>query len=111
MAFNELLAIRVRTSLALFPDDFTEKKMFGGLVFLYKGKMTIGVVKEKLAVRVVASKMDELLKNDSVLPMDFTKKPMKEFLYVLPDAIKTEEEILFFIELGVEHAKTKLKEI
>lgn len=47
MAFNELLAIRIRTSSALFPEEFTEKKMFGGLVFLYKGRMTIGIVKEK----------------------------------------------------------------
>ena len=110
MAFNELLAIRVRTSVALFPGNFTEKKMFGGLVFLHKGKMTVGIVKEKLAVRVIASKMEGLLAKDNVQPMDFTKKAMKEFLYVLPDAIKTEEELLFFIELGVEHAKTKLKE-
>jgi len=111
MAFNELLAIRVRTSLTLFPYDFTEKKMFGGLVFLYNGKMTVGIVKEKLAVRVITSKIDELLAKENIQPMDFTKKAMKEFLYVLPDAVKTEEELLFFIELGVEHAKTKLKEI
>jgi len=111
MAFNELLAIRVRSSIALFPNEFTEKKMFGGLVFLYKGKMTIGIVKNKLAVRVITSKMDELLAKENIQPMDFTKKAMKEFLYVLPAAIKTEEELLFFIELGVEHAKTKLKEI
>ena len=56
MAFNELLAIRVRSLVALFPEEFTERKMFGGLAFLYKGKMTIGIVKEKLAVRIVASR-------------------------------------------------------
>ena len=54
--------------------------------------------------------MDELLARKNIQPMNFTKKVMKEFLYVLPDAIKTEEELLFFIELGVEHAKNKLKE-
>lgn len=54
--------------------------------------------------------MDDLLAKEYIQPMDFTKKAMKEFLYVLPDAIKTEEELLFFIELGVEHAKNKLKE-
>lgn len=111
MAYNELLSIRVRSSIALFPDEFTEKKMFGGLVFLYKGKMTIGIVKDKLAVRVISSKMDELLKHEAIQPMDFTKKAMKEFLYVLPQAIQTETELLYFIELGIEHAKTKLKEI
>jgi len=111
MAFNELLAIRIRASIALFPEDFTEKKMFGGLVFLYKGKMTIGVVKENLAVRVISSKMDKLLAKPGINPMDFTKKPMKEFLYVSSEAIKTEEDILYFTELGLEHAKHKLNEI
>jgi len=111
MAFNELLAIRIRTSLALFQEEFIEKKMFGGLVFLYKGKMTIGVIKERLVVRVISTKIDNLLVKPGINPMDFTKKPMKEFLYVLPEAIKTEEDILFFTELGIEHAKHKLNEI
>jgi len=111
MAFNELLAIRIRASITLFPEVFTEKKMFGGLVFLYKGKMTIGVVKEKIIVRVISSKMDDLLAKPGITPMDFTKKPIKEFLYILPEALKTEEDILFFTELGIEHAKHKLNEI
>ena len=111
MAYNELLAIRIRASITLFPEVFTEKKMFGGIVFLYKGKMTIGVVNEKLIVRVISSKMDKLLIQKGIIPMDFTKKTMKEFLYVLPEALKTEEDLQFFTELGVEHAKHKLNEI
>ena len=111
MAFDEFLANRVRSTLKLFPEDFTEKKMFGGLAFLYKGKMTVGIVKQKLAVRVLASKTEELLKHEAITEMDFTKKPMKEFLYVLPEAIKTEEELLSFVELGLAHAKHKLNEI
>ena len=45
MPHNEQLAHRIRKAIALFPDEFTEKKMFGGLAFLYKGKMTVGIVK------------------------------------------------------------------
>lgn len=111
MAFDESLAKRIRAAIQLFPYEFTEKKMFGGLSFFYKGKMTIGVVKERLAVRVISSKMNDLLKTDYVSPMDFTNKPMKEFIYVQPSAFKSEEELLYFIELGIEHAKTKLNEI
>lgn len=39
------------------PRRFSEKKMFGGLSFLFQGKMTVGIVKEELAVRIIASKM------------------------------------------------------
>ncbi|WP_456440660.1 TfoX/Sxy family protein [Psychroserpens sp.] len=108
MAFNELLAKRIREQLKLFPEDFTEKKMFGGLSFLYKGKMTVGIVKEELAARIVSSKMENELAKDTVRPMDFTKRPMKEFVYVSSDGFKTESELLYYIELGLEHAKSKL---
>ncbi|MBT8393559.1 MAG: hypothetical protein HKO81_04865 [Flavobacteriaceae bacterium] len=108
MPFNEQLANRIREQVKLFPEDFEEKRMFGGLTFLYQGKMTVGIVKEDLAVRIIAEKMGLELAKDYVRPMDFTKKPMKEFVYVSQEGIKTEERLLHFIELGLEHAKSKL---
>lgn len=33
---------------------------------------------------------------------------MKEFVYVSPDGFKTEETLQHWIELGLEHAKSKL---
>lgn len=109
MAYNESLAKRIRASIAVFPEKFTEKKMFGGLVFLYDGKMTIGIVKEDLMVRVVSEKMNGVLKMKYVRPMDFTKKDMKEFIYVSADGFSTELALQSWVELGVEHAKHKLK--
>ncbi|WP_430969143.1 TfoX/Sxy family protein [Spongiimicrobium sp. 2-473A-2-J] len=108
MAYDEALANRIRAGIKLFPENFTEKKMFGGLSFLYQGKMTVGVVKEELAVRVVAEKMDAVLKMDAVRPMDFTKRPMKEFIYVATNGFDSEEQLHHWIELGLEHAKSKL---
>lgn len=108
MAFNEQLANRIREQLKMYPEDFIEKKMFGGLSFLYKGKMTVGIVKEDLAVRIVADKMDLEIAKDHVRPMDFTKRPMKEFIYVSEDGFETEEQLLYYIEIGLEHAKSKL---
>ena len=108
MPYNETLAARIRAQLKLFAEGFTEKRMFGGLTFLYHGKMTVGIVKDELAVRIVDSKMDSELKKNYVRPMDFTKRPMKEFVYVSPEGFITEEQLLYFIELGLEHAKSKL---
>lgn len=53
MAYNESLAERIRAKLKQAPD-FSEKKMFGGLSFLYKNKMTVGIIKEDLIVRIPA---------------------------------------------------------
>ena len=82
--------------------------MFGGLTFFYQGKMTVGIVKEDLAVWIIASKMETAMQNENVRPMDFTKRAMKEFIYVASEGFKTESQLLHWIELGLEHAKSKL---
>ena len=43
-----------------------------------------------------------------VRPMDFTKKAMKDFIYVTAEGVSTEEQLQKWIELGLEHAKSKL---
>lgn len=108
MAYNEEIATRIRHALAIFEEDFTEKKMFGGVAFLYHGKMTVGPVKNDLMVRVIGGKMLGILKQKFVRPMDFTGKPMKEFVFISPEGFKTEEQLQNWIELGLEHAKSKL---
>ncbi len=103
MAYNEELAERVRFAMLGIPN-LTEKKMFGGLSFLYLGKMTLGVVKDDLAVRVVSSKMNETMQHSNVRPMDFTKTPMKEFVYVSEGGFASEEQLMHWINLALEHA-------
>ena len=112
MAYDNLLEKRLNSAFNLFPseirDEIQLKKMFGGLAYLYKGKMTVGIIKEDLVVRVVEERMEHVLKMNEVRPMDFTNKPMKEFVYVSPEGIGTEQQLQAWIELGLEHAKRKL---
>jgi TfoX/Sxy family transcriptional regulator of competence genes len=112
MAYDPHLAQRIAAALEIFPEaitkDIEEKKMFGGIAFLFKGKMTLGIVKGKLAVRVISDKMESVLDTKHVRPMDFTNKPMKEFVYVEPEGFKTEQQLHKWIELGLEHAQSKL---
>ncbi len=110
MDYNEDLTRRIRTALKIFPEIFEEKKMFGGLAFLYKGKMTVGPIKARLMVRVRDTKMASELAKPFVAPMDFTGRPMKEFIYVLPEGYQSEEQLHYWITLGLEHAKQKLNE-
>ena len=114
MAYNDELENRINQALKVFPESIREqivsKKMFGGIAFLYSGKMTLGIVKDDLMVRVVNEKMPDVLRMEEVRPMDFTKKPMKEFIYVSPQGFISEEQLMFWIELGLEHAKRKLNQ-
>lgn len=112
MAYNLELEKRLSSAFELFPEsvlnDIEKKKMFGGLGFLYRGKMTVGIIKDDLVVRVVAEKMEEMLQKEFVRPMDFTKSPMKEFVFVSEDGQRSEEDLQMWIELGLEHARRKL---
>ena len=106
MAYNQKLADNIREHLLIYGDDISEKKMFGGVSFLYKGKMSVGVIRNDMVVRVIAAKMESELEKHNVRPMDFTNKPLKEFVYVEVEDLK---EIPYWIDLGVEHAQSKLK--
>ncbi|WP_350288835.1 TfoX/Sxy family protein [uncultured Croceitalea sp.] len=109
MAYSEELVVRIRAALKSFPEEFTEKKMFGGIAFLYHGKMTVGAINNDLMVRIHSSKIDSELIKEYVRPMDFTGKPMKEFAFVSLEGLQNEEHLQYWIELGVEHAKSKLE--
>ena len=114
MAYNDLLAERIRLALHIFPETIRiaveEKKMFGGIAFLYKGKMTVGVINDDLMVRVKPEKMEISLNTAHVRPMAFTGKPMKEFIFVGPDGYETEYQLQHWLELGLSHARHKLNE-
>ena len=109
MAYNEELAYRIRQNLNGFSENLEEKKMFGGIAFLYRGKMCCGVVKDEMMIRVISNKYEMALENSNARTMDFTGKPMKEFLFVNQNGIQSEEELTYWINLGIEHAKSKLK--
>ena len=98
---------RIKLATHFWEKDITSKKMFGGTCFLYRGKMCVGELRHKLMVRVVEAKMPKALKTLYVSPMDFTGKPMKEFIFVSEKGFDTEEKLQHWIELGIEHAKLK----
>jgi TfoX/Sxy family transcriptional regulator of competence genes len=115
MAFDTDLENKIVKAIMELPEalarDFTEKRMFGGIAFLYKGKMTVGIVKEDLMVRVIHAKMKEVLAMDHVRPMDFTNRPMKEFIFVSPEGFKTEKQLATWLQHGLEHALQALNRI
>ncbi len=106
---SEEIVKRIRISLHSWKKDIEEKRMFGGTCFLFKGKMCVGETKERLMVRVPRERIEELLSNPFVGPMDFTGKPMKEFIFVTTQGFDAEEKLQQWAEMGIAHAKTKLK--
>ena len=93
MAYDELLADRIRGSLKENQTAFEEKKMFGGICFLVDEKMCLGVIKDDLMIRIDPENQDKFLQEKGCRPMDFTKRPMKGFLYVGPEGIDMDDDL------------------
>lgn len=105
MAFDEKQAQRVRRVLGR-TRGITEKKMFGGIAFMHHGNMCCGLNDDKLVVRVGAAAYDASLKRKHVAPMDFTGKPLKGFIYVLPAGIKRIDQLKYWVEEGLAFTRT-----
>lgn len=103
MAYDEILAERVRSHLAGMPL-LVEKKMFGGIGFLLQGNMACGVHGENLIVRVDPQEYETLLARPHVRPFDMTGKPMRGWIFVLPEGVESQAELAEWIKMGLEYA-------
>jgi hypothetical protein len=100
MGYDEKLAMRIRGLLA-GNTDITERKMFGGLSFLYKNRMSCGIVHRDLVVRVPDDQFEAVVHMKYVRPMDFTGRPLKNFVYVSPPGFRTAIALRKWLDLGL----------
>lgn len=105
MAYDERLAERVRAVLG-HRDDLREQKMFGGIAFMVRDKMCVGVTNDDLMVRVSVDDHDVALKRPHVRPMDFTGRPMKGFLYVGAEGVKTKRQVQAWVDRALAYRAT-----
>ncbi len=103
MAYDEKVAARVRKVLTRY-KAVTEIKMFGGLCFTLRGNMCCGVLNDDLVLRVNPAAAAKYLTEPHVRPMDFTGKPMKNFLYISPRGCKTAPSLRKWIKRSADFA-------
>lgn len=90
MAYDTGLADRVREALAGGGVPADERRMFGGLAFMVRGHMTVGILGDELMVRVGPDGYEDALADPSARPMDFTGKPMTGMVFVAATGLDAE---------------------
>ncbi len=105
MSYNEKLADKVRELIAEKEIHIEEKRMFGGLCFMVNDKMCIGVEKERLMVRLDPSVYDVVIEKDGCMPMDFTGRVMKGFVFVDASVLNTKNKLAYWVKLALEYNK------
>ncbi len=92
MAYDELLADRMRLVLKEKNVVYEEKAMMGGLTFMVDGKMCVGIIRDNLMARIDPDIYDTALKRKGCREMDFTKRPMKGFVFVEPEGTDMDQD-------------------
>jgi len=81
MAFDENLAARIRAHLRK-RTGITERKMFGGIIFMLQGNMCCGVHRRALIVRLGPEEASGALTEPYTRVFDLTGRPMKAWVLV-----------------------------
>lgn len=97
MAYDAKLADRIRNYFS-GKKNIEEKKMFGGLAFMMDGHMCVGATDHRLMARVGPRNYEKALKDMYATIMDFTGKPLNGFVYVEPEAIKSDNGLHTWIK-------------
>jgi TfoX/Sxy family transcriptional regulator of competence genes len=104
MAFDEKLAARIRAQLGK-KKGLTEKKMFGGIAFLLNGNMSCGVHGEEMIVRLPPDETDNALAQKNTRVFDLSGgRPMKGWILVEPEGLRTEKDLAKWVKKGVKFA-------
>ena len=105
MAYDDYLADRIRRILNEKHKPFDELKMMGGLCFKVNHKMLCGIHIDKkygdslLMARIGELAYDTEIKNEHCLPMDFTGRPMRGYMFVTPEGFDSEDDLSYYIDL------------
>ncbi|MBL8159648.1 TfoX/Sxy family protein [Candidatus Saccharibacteria bacterium] len=105
MAYDEVLAARIRTLLAAEPD-ITEKRMFGSQAFLYQGHLVICASGQGgIMVRVDPEDTVKLLASTPAEIMVMQNRPLKGWLRVNADDAQG-AALAVWVRRGLVYAKT-----
>jgi TfoX/Sxy family transcriptional regulator of competence genes len=106
VAYDERLAERIRDLLP--PDvEVTEQKMFGGLAFLVGGNMAVAASGQGgLMVRVDPAESERLLSTTKAMPMEMRGRPMKGWLRVDTEDVRTKPQLAKWVDRGTGYARS-----
>ncbi len=105
MAYNEKLADRVREIIAGSTNKIEEKKIFGGLCFMVKDKMCVGIKSDRIMVRISPEAFEQALEAPGFEPMVHNGKTMAGFGFVQEGVLSTKKQLQHWVNLALEFNK------
>lgn len=105
---NQGLSERVRGMLAN-TSNVVEKKMFGSMGFMVNGKLCLGAGDHKdhqMLVRVGPNRYEEAIQRKGAKPAKMRGREMKGYVFLDEEAIETEADLRYWVELALDYNKS-----
>lgn len=105
MAFSEITLNRIREILLEKEVEFSEKKMFSGVCILVDEKMCCGTHIDRktnedlLLCRIGEEEYEKALEQSDCIPMEFTGKPMKGYVFITGSGFNTKQKLSYWLQL------------
>jgi TfoX/Sxy family transcriptional regulator of competence genes len=106
VAYSEELAERIRQLIG-GRTGVTERKMFGGVVWMVNGNMACGTRGDMLMVRLDPEDADRALEEPHVRPMEMAGRTMRAFIAVDGAAIASDEQLAGWVDAAGSHAASR----
>lgn len=100
----ETLVDRVRAALASVVD-VKEKKMFGSIAFMVRGKMCINARPDRIMCRIDPALHDATVKRKGCQGVIMKGRSYRGYVYVDAEAVRSERSLNDWIELALDYNK------
>lgn len=103
---SDALAKRIRPLLARKPE-IAEKKMFGGIGFMFNGNMAVGTTaKGEMLIRIDPKKRESALARPGAFAMSMGERAMTGFVAVTADIADDPDELKAWVRYALDYART-----
>lgn len=103
MAYDILLADRIRELIVQRTDSVEEKRMFGGLCFMVNGKMCVTTRDDRIMVRLSPENYAIEVEGVGCRPMIHGGKEMKGFVFVAAERIRTKTQLQRWVNMALDY--------
>jgi TfoX/Sxy family transcriptional regulator of competence genes len=103
MAYDELLAEKIRLYFITHNVENREIKMMGGLCFMVDDKMCVGVIGSELMARINPDIYEQSVAKNGCNEMKFTGRPMKGFVIVNLEEVDAAHPLDYWIQLCLDY--------
>ncbi len=101
---SDALLQRVKTSLARVPR-LEEKRMFGGVTFMVRGKMCVSVGKGRIMCRIDPVLHDAAVQRKGTRTVVMKGRQYRGWVYVDAAAVKTKRDLDYWVRLSLDYNK------